>query len=176
MSDSKLSVTLEGVRHINTQTFDADSSVVLYESVDNPGFTDGGEHGMLIERVRIYPQNADPIRLNAAASFQFVAQIQAGTQTTIKEIDENQVIMQGAFEWTFSTGVGTQITKIWPLEMEPVAGVPIIVAPTFTVLHDAEVNHVSFQSKVIKTVIDYSIVKVPDKLFRTLYQNQTRVS
>lgn len=172
----QIEVLMSGVRHINEQAFGADSSAPIYESVDNPAFSDDGRRGMLIERVRIYPKNATPIIFATGSPYNWVTQIQSGTRTTIVEITDLALVMQGQAQLTFLTGIGVQLTKMWPFELDSVIGAPLIVAPTFSVLHDVEINHVAFASKTLYTVIDYSVVEVPDTMFRTLYMNQTRTS
>jgi hypothetical protein len=129
---------------------------------------------MLIRRVRVYPNNSNPLVLAAGADYHFVSQLQSGTETEIDEVHHVGLIAQGSFQLTFLTGVGVQVTKIWPLEMQAIAAIPVVVSPTLTILHDAEINHAAFQSKIIRTVIDYDLVEIGDKIFRTLYMNQTR--
>jgi len=177
MADSVVKKTiLEGQRHVNIQTFGADSSTPIFETEDNPAFSAAGNTGMLIQRVRMYPTNSDPIVFATGASYNWVSQLCGGAQTAILEVGDQDLIAQANAQLTFLTGVGVQVTKMWPFEMLSVATIPAIVAPSFTVGHDCEVNHAAFQSCDVRTVIDYDVVEFSDQAFRTLYVNQANVS
>jgi len=177
MADSVVKKTiLEGQRHVNTQTFGSNSSTPIFETEDNPAFSTAGNTGMLIQRVRMYPKNSDPIVFATGASYNWVSQLCGGTQDAILEIGTQDLVAQANAQLTFLTGVGVQVTKMWPFEMLSVASIPAIVAPSFTVGHDCEVNHAAFQEKDIKTVIDYDVVEFSEQAFRTMYINQTNQS
>jgi hypothetical protein len=179
----EVKILMDGLRHINEQAFGADSSVMLGEAISNPAYLEtgrsSGRQGLLIKRARIYPSRANPMVLETAASYQFVSQIQSGDQAgtpALMEINDPQLIAEASFEQCLLTGVGNQFCKWWPVDFENVTGLPLIVTPQFTIVHDADVNHAAYQSKTIYTVLDYAIVEVPNEAFTTLLLNQSRTS
>lgn len=182
-SKSELKVVARGLRHRNLQTLGGDSSTVLAEAIDNPTYletaTKGMRQGMLIERVRVYPEMIAPVETPLAASHTISIQVQTGNNETTPALVEpidNTLLFHVAMQINVATAVGFSHTSIWPLELEPMVGIPLIVTPQFTVVHDFDYNHASYQGKDLYTIIDYAVVDIPTEEFATMLMNQQRNS
>lgn len=175
-------IIMSGLRHVNIQDIGADSSVVFGESISNPAYLETNptkRQGMLIERVRIYPSLSDPFKVQSNLAHQVVHQLQSGalpSTPVILECEDSKLIANAMWENGMSTAVGFQTTKLWPMDMEAMAGTPVIVTPQFCVVHDFDINDAAYQSKEVNTVIDYSIAEIDSDLFATLLLNQQRTS
>lgn len=180
---SKVTPVGTALRHLNKQTFLADSSTVLGESIPNPAYREAADArylGMLVTSIRVYPKFSAPITgFAAAASFLWQSQLQTGEQSAvpaIMDLDDEFLFAAAMLYSDMRTAVGFVIRQIFPIELEPVKATPIIVTPEFTVIHDAGVNDANFASKEVHTVIEYQIVEVPDRLFTQMLMNQSRTS
>lgn len=182
-SKSGMKIVASGLRHRNKQTLGANSETVIAEAVDNPTYlenaTKGKRQGMLIERARVYMQMIDPIDINFAAGYVMSHQLQTGnnegTPALVEPID-NTLVMHAATQVTVATAVGYAFARLWPVELESMVGLPLIVTPMFTVTHDFDYNHASLQSKDVYTIIDYSVVEIDGDDFATMLMNQQRNS
>jgi len=177
-----IKVIMDGLRHTNLQTLGGDSSVVIAEAVSNPAYLEtnpGKRQGMLIQNARVFTSLATPIDIPLAAESVISNQIQTGDQAgtpALDEVTDPQLVAAAQTRVSLATTVGFQINRTFPIQLESVMGLPLIVTPEFTVVHDFGVDNVDFQNEDIFTVIDYAIVEVGPEMFSTLLLNQSRTS
>lgn len=181
-SSGGMKVIMDGLRHTNLQNLGADSSVVAAEAISNPAYLEtnpGRRQGMLIKDARVYLSHAAPVGLWTTNGHTICNQIQTGDQTgtpALMEITDAQLVATAQFQLTVATNVGFTFMRPFPFQLEPVMGMPLIVTPEFTVVHDFDHNNATYQNEDVYTVIDYAIVEVNSEMFSTLLLNQSRVS
>lgn len=182
-SSRGIKVVMDGLRHTNLQTTDAaNSSVVIAEAISNPAYLEtnpGRRQGLLLKDARVFMSLAATPGLPVTSGFTITNQIQTGDQTGTPAIDEctdPQLVASGQMQGVIATAVGFQFIKPFPMQLEPVMGLPLIVTPEFTVTHDFALDHASLRGQDVYTVIDYAIVEVNAEMFSTLLLNQSRVS
>lgn len=179
---SGMKVVMSGLRHTNLQTISGTASVEIAEAISNPAYLESNPNqrqGMLLERVRVFMETIDPVEVGAGASHTISHQITTGDNEgtpALVEPSDAKLVMHAATQVNVSTGVGFNITRVWPVELESVMGLPLIVTPKLTVTHDFDYNSAAYQNKDVYTIIDYSIVSIPAEQFSTLLLNQSRVS
>lgn len=174
----------DGLIERNLQTHAADASTAISEAIDNPGYRDsqirkGYRSGIMIRRIRVYTPLNDVLGVAHGAYFYHATQLHTGDTTAtnaLKDMSDNQLFAHASVEQQFTTGVGIQVTKLWPLDVEVLFGLPVIVTPKYTVQHKNNVDIVAFRSKNLWTVIDYALVDVQDSVFTTMLMNQSRTS
>jgi len=178
---SKLTPRGEVLRHLNKQTFSVDASDEMAENIPNPAYRESAKDeylGMLVHDITVWPKFTAPFGNGTPVACVWTSQVQTGDQTgapEIMDLDNEFLFAHGQFYSWAATSVGFQVGSIWPVECEIVKALPIIVTPTYSILHGA-VNNAEYNNEEVHTIIRYQVVEVPDRLFTQMLMNQSRTS
>ena len=179
---TKIAPISDLMRHINKTSIGADSSVVVGEVIPNPAYRESAHDvylGVVIDRMMVWPKFTAPCGNGTLLATQWTTQMQTGNQVgtpAVMDIDNEFLFAHGNRTSRSSTAVGFGLAEFFPIPLDVVKAIPIIVTPEFSIIHDAGVNNAEFQSKEIVTIIEYTIVEVPDHLFTQMLMNQSRTS
>lgn len=176
--------------HINSQTFGADSSVELGEKIETPGWSEilsaDSKFGRGIMLLEVFTCMDPTLNLSTdgwlginTETF-LMSQVQLGDTTAIDSgvpvalaLSDYRLLYHRADFRSISTDGGA--VHIEPRDLKAVRNPPIIVTPSFTVVHKAQ-NDACWQSNTIHTSLTYQIVDIPLSVYTVLFQAQTRVS
>lgn len=155
------------LRHTNEQTFSADASVEVGETIANPAFGRGGAHtGMEVARILFMPDPAAGTFGASAADSYFICQLQIGeaasTPVYIAPNDESLFAHLHAMNSVVTSGGG--YGPIFPMVVPIINVVPVIIEQYFHVLVQG-INTAGMNSKKVYTIIDYYTVDVPDSVY-----------
>jgi len=165
--------------HTNVQTFPADASNEIAESINTPGVTQGGlaRQACMIERMFVDSNGVNPGPFGATAETVLVSQLQFGNRAAVPAIldrDSPFLFTSGSLFRTFVTTGGDSFQM--PVEHPILAPVPIIVHDEMTFAHVA-VNNAAWNNRDVVTIIHYRVVEIRDmSLYQALLLQQTRTS
>lgn len=165
------------------QTFGADSSVAVSETITNPYWNDNWEDAkhvdcMLIESARLRFDQTDWISGHVGADNQLFAQLQYGNRTSANALvapNSIHLFAQAAMEAFFASGVGFQVVpnaKLMAFDIVPASN--IVVVQHLTSIIQASVNHADYQSKPVYTDIYYYKARVPHNVANAMLNAQQR--
>lgn len=164
--------SLRGVNvHINKQTFGADATTPIYETIDTPGVSIAGKIACVIQAVEVFPDLQDA---QATIFNRWKTQIAAGTQTAFVDIDNNKFICQKEL-YCVSTAAGVTPLFQFPQVIVPVSKPFIIVDPKMTIIHQSS-NAADINSDNVFTTFSYVNVELSLEVHQSILNSQMNLT
>lgn len=165
--------SLQGTKyHINTQTFGADASAPIYETIDTPGVDIAGKVGCLIMMVACYI----PAIGAAAATLwsKLRHQIAMGTQTGFIAPTSNKYLGE-RLQITGASAAGVCPAFTFPFSYNNPIRPMIVVDPKMTIIIEGD-NVADINSKDVVTVFSYVNVELSLELHTSMLNAQMNLT